>query len=77
MLRKHDAARHAGKHLPDGVHVGIGFAVCPAEIFLIDQVPVANNRQATMLAAGLCILERLIEPALVYACKRADFRRLV
>ena len=58
MLRQHDAAADAGKHLSDGIHVGIGFPVCPPEVLLVNQVSVAENNQTTMLACGLHILER-------------------
>ena len=77
MLRQHDAAADAGKHLSDGIHVGIGFPVCPPEVLLVNQVSVAEDNQTTMLACGLHILERFIESALVNAGDRTDLRSLV
>jgi hypothetical protein len=77
VLRQHDAAARAGKHLPNGIHIGVGFPVCSAEVLFVDQVSVAENQQAAMLARGLRILERGIKPALVDAGGGTNFGSLV
>ena len=46
-------------------------------ILLVDKISVAQNKQTTVLAGGLDILEGFIEPVLICACKRADLGGLI
>ncbi len=50
------------------------FAVSLAEIFLIDQVAMADHQQAAVLAGFLFKLERLIEPGEIHPGHFPDLR---
>ena len=77
VVRQHDSAGGAREHLPDGVHVGIGFSARAAEVLLVYQVAVTGYEQAAVLAGGLSVLEGRIEAARVDAGMLADFCRII